>query len=468
MNINTGKTENPDARLSFMERLAYGIGDYASNLVYSSISAFLLVYYISVLGVDAGVAASIMAVSKLFDGVSDLIMGRIVDNTKSKWGKARPWILRMCFPLAICTVRMFSVPASLVGSAQVAYMFLTYNLVSTVFYTGLNVPYASLQGLMTTNQYERGLLGNFRMLLATFGTMTVNTVVLKMCAFFGGGKQYSQKGWTLSFVCLMIVFVILNLITFSFCRERVFDTEKNGSFGQEKKPSVMECLKSLVVNKYWLLMVLFLFSLFFMMSTFFGSAYYFAQYVLGDESVYTVTANALSLAQIAMMLITPFIMAKIGKRWTGLIGMAIAIAAFSLTALAGQNVTLVVACNIFKGIALGCAAATMFGLLQDAITYGQWLTGVQAIGMGNAASSFCMKVGSGIGTAALGWILDAGGFTADPASASAISSDNMAYIWVPVITSIIGIICLLAFDLDKHYKKAVDDLAVGKWKGSQS
>ncbi|MDE7359018.1 MAG: MFS transporter, partial [Lachnospiraceae bacterium] len=335
MNINNGKAENPDAKLSFFERVAYGIGDYSGNLVYSSISAFLLVYYVSVLGVDPGVAASIMAVSKIFDGVSDLIMGRIVDRTRSKWGKARPWILRMCFPLAICTVLMFSVPASLAGSAQVAYMFLTYNLVSTVFYTGLNVPYASLQGLMTTNQYERGLLGNFRMLLATFGTMTVNTVVLKMCAFFGGGEQYSQKGWTLAFVCLMIVFVILNLITFFFCKERVTDAGEAGDAKQEKGPSVIECLKSLVVNKYWLLMVVFLFSLYFMMSTFFGSAYYFAQYVLGDESVYAITANSLSMAQIVMMLLTPFIMEKISKRWTCLIGMAASDIALLLTALAG-------------------------------------------------------------------------------------------------------------------------------------
>lgn len=466
MNMYTQKTENPDAKLSFLERVAYGIGDYAGNLVYSSISAFLLVYYISVLGVDAGVAASIMAVSKIFDGVSDLIMGRIVDRTKSKWGKARPWILRMCIPLAVCTVLMFSVPASLAGSAQVAYMFLTYNLVSTVFYTGLNVPYASLQGLMTTNQYERGLLGNFRMLLATFGTMTVNTIVLKMCAFFGGGEQYSQKGWTLSFICLMIAFVVLNLITFFFCKERVADAEE-GSINQEKSPSVLACLKSLVVNKYWLLMVVFLFALYFMMSTFFGSAYYFAQYVLGDESVYAITANALSMAQIIMMFITPFIMAKIGKRFTGLIGMIVAAAAFALTALAGQNVTLVVACNILKGMAFGCGAATMFGLLQDSITYGQWLTGVSAVGMGNAASSFCMKVGSGLGTAALGWILNAGGFTVDPTSTSAITSVNIACIWVPVITCVIGAVCLLAFDLDKHYKQAVDDLAAGRWKDSR-
>lgn len=465
MNTNQTKAMDPNAKLSFLERFAYGLGDYSGNLVYSSISAFLLVYYISVLGVDAKVAASIMAVSKIFDGVSDLVMGRIVDKTKSKYGKARPWIFRMCFPLGICTVLMFSVPAGLAGSAQVAYMFLTYNLVSTVFYTGLNVPYASLQGLMTTNQYERGLLGNFRMLLATFGTMTVNTVVLKMCAFFGGGDQYSQKGWTLSFICLMIVFIVLNLVTFFFCKERVTDTQETGD-ETAKGPSVIKCLGSLIKNKYWLIMVVFLFSLYFMMSTFFGSAYYFAQYVLGDESAYAITANSLSMAQIAMMFLTPFIMMKIGKRWTGMLGMAVSSVAFLLTALAGQNVAMVVACNILKGAAFGCGAATMFGLLQDSITYGQWLTGVQAIGMGNAASSFCMKVGSGLGTAALGWILDAGGFNTNPASASAITSINIACIWVPLITGVIGVVCLLLFDLDKHYDKAVRDLAEGKWKGS--
>ncbi len=461
------KILDPNAKLSFMERLAYGLGDYSGNLIYSSISSFLLVYYVSVLGVDAAVAASIMAISKIFDGVSDLIMGRIVDKTHSKWGKARPWILRMCIPLGVCTVLMFTVPSSLAGQIQIAYMFLTYNLVSTVFYTGLNVPYATLQGLMTTNQYERGLLGNFRMLLATAGTMTVNTFVMKLCTFFGGGDSNSQRGWTLTFIALSIVFILLNLVTFFFCQERVTDGTVSEDGKVEKGPSIVECLKSLVVNKYWILMVIFLFCLYFMMSTFFGSAYYFAQYVLGDEAVFAATSNALSMAQIVMMFITPFIMKKIGKRYTAMIGMAAASVAFVLTALVGSNVTLVIACNVLKGAAFGCGAATMFGLLQDAITYGSWLTGVQAMGMGNAASSFCMKVGSGIGTAALGWILAAGNFNADPTSASAITSINVACIWVPLITCVIGVVCMLFFDLDKHYDKAIADLSQGKWKGSK-
>jgi GPH family glycoside/pentoside/hexuronide:cation symporter len=459
-------TMEPNAKLSFLERFAYGLGDYSGNLVYSSISAFLLVYYISVVGVDSGVAASVMAISKIFDGISDLIMGRIVDRTHSKWGKARPWIIRMCIPLAICTVLMFSVPAGLTGTLQIAYIFLTYNLVSTVFYTGLNVPYSSLQGLMTTNSYERGLLGNFRMLLATFGTMTVNTVVLKMTGYFGGGDTYSQKGWTITFIILMVVFLALNCLTFFCCKERVMDTTAEGDSQKDSGPSAIECLKSLLKNKNWIIMVIFLFALYFMMSTFFGGNYYFAAYVVGNEGAYSSLANALSLSQVLIMFVTPFIMKKIGKRNTGLVGMVFSTVGFIMTALAGKNVTLILISNVVKGASFGCGAAVMFGMLQDCITYGQWYTGVQAIGMGNAASSFCMKVGSGVGTAALGYILSLGNFDVDPTSASAITAINVACIWIPIVVGIIGVVCMVLMDLDKKFDQVSKDLAEGKWRGS--
>lgn len=187
----------------------------------------------------------------------------------------------------------------------------------------------------------------------------------------------------------------------------------------------------------------------------------------GDGDQYSQTANALSVSQIIMLFCTPFIMEKFGKRNTAFFGMAVAAAAFLLTALAGNNVSFVVAANILKGLGFGCCGATMFGMLQDAITYGSWLTGVQAMGMGNAASSFCMKVGSGIGTAALGWILSSGGFNTDPASAGTLAALKIFYIWIPLAGCIVCGICLLLFDLDKYYDQAVADLSEGKWKGSR-
>jgi GPH family glycoside/pentoside/hexuronide:cation symporter len=455
---------DPNAKLSFLERFSYGLGDYAGNLVYSAISAFLLVYYTNVVGASAAAAASIIAVSKLFDGISDLAMGYIIDHTHSKWGKARPWIARLCVPLAVCTVLMFSVPASFAGKAQIAYMFLTYNLVSTIFYTGINVPYATMNGLMTTNQYERGLLGNFRNLLATAGTMTINTVVLKMTGFFGGGDAYAQKGWTLTFVVLMIVFVILNMVMFFNCKERVVESgETEGE--KEESVSFLKGLKGLVVNKYWVLIVIATFCMYFMMSCFFGSAFYFAKYNVGNEGKYAAISNFLSMAQIVALFITPFLMKKFSKRQLFIGGMAFAGVGFLLSGLT-TSVTLQCVCSIIKGVGFACGGATMYGLLQDTITYGEWYNGYGTAGMGNAASSFCMKVGSGVGTAALGWILDAGGFDGKLAvaeqPASALTAITVSFSWVPLIFVAIAVLCLVFMDLDKHYDKAVADLQQGK------
>lgn len=116
--MNKTADMNPNEKLSILERISYGIGDYAGNLVYSAISAFLLVYYTNVVGASAAAAASIIAISKLLDGLSDLAMGYIVDHTHSKWGKARPWIARLTIPLAVCTVLMFTVPASFAGPGR--------------------------------------------------------------------------------------------------------------------------------------------------------------------------------------------------------------------------------------------------------------------------------------------------------------------------------------------------------------
>ncbi|MGL5258832.1 MAG: MFS transporter [Lachnospiraceae bacterium] len=449
---------NSNAKLSFKERLGYGIGDYSGNLVYSSISAFLLLYYTNVVGASAAMAASIIAISKIFDGISDLIMGVIVDKTNSKYGKARPWILRLCIPFAIATVLMFSVPDTLSGKGLFIYMFLTYNLVSTIFYTGINVPYATMHGLMTTNQYERGLLGNFRMLLATAGTMSVNTFVLKLVTYFGG-DQYSQKGWTIAYIIIGAITVILHVIMFVTCKERVVEkpAEKDS---EEEKISLVDSFKGLVTNKYWILMVIVLFAMYFMMSTFFGSAAYFAQYYMGDIATYAPISNALSMTQIAMMFCTPFIMKFLGKRNTMILGMGISSIGFLGAVLVGNNLMLQIICSAIKGAGFGCGAAVMFGMLQDAITYGQWKNGFGSAGMGNAASSFCTKVGSGIGTAALGLILSMGGFDAalESQASSAIFSIELAFFWVPLVSAIIVIICMYFFDLDKIYDKVVEDL----------
>jgi GPH family glycoside/pentoside/hexuronide:cation symporter len=240
---------------------------------------------------------------------------------------------------------------------------------------------------------------------------------------------------------------------------------EQGDGDSEKKENVsfLKGLKGLIVNKYWLLMVLAIFAMYFMMSCFFGSALYFAKYNIGNENKYALISNCLSIAQIAALFITPFIMKVTSKRNVFIIGMCVAGIGFLCSGLT-TNVTLQCILSVVKGVGFACGGATMYGLLQDAITYGEWYNGYGTSGMGNAASSFCMKVGSGIGTAALGWILDAGGFdgTLDVQSSSALAAINISFAWIPLIFVAIAVVCMFFNDIDKHYDKIVADLQQGR------
>ena len=131
------------SRLTFAkiaERFSYGCGDFGCNIIYTAMSAFLMLYYTDYAGVSSLAVGTIMMVSRVFDGVSDIVMGVIVDRTKSKYGKARPWLLRMCIPFAVSGVLLFSVPVSWAQTPKLVYVFITYNLVSSVIYTAINVP----------------------------------------------------------------------------------------------------------------------------------------------------------------------------------------------------------------------------------------------------------------------------------------------------------------------------------------
>ena len=463
---------DPRGKLSFKERLGYSFGGYGINITYSLLSSFLLVYYVSVVKANPVVAAGVIAFSRIFDGVSDLIMGYIVDNTKSKYGKARPWILRLSLPLAVCTVLLFGAPSSLSGAGITAYMFITYNLVATVFYTGMSVPFNSMNGFMTLVQYERGLLGNLQFITSTAATMTLNTILLRMTRYFGNGEQYSNGGWRVSIAILMAVAVICNIFCFLLCRERVTENaemvakeQNEKEENQEGKVPVWAIIKGLVTNRYWIITIILMFMLNIMMSTFFGSGVYFAQYRLNNTDLYTPLSNALSMAQILTMFATPFVMRKMSKRNLTLMGLVVTAVGFAGTAFAVNSVAALIALSVIKGIGFGAIAAPMYGMLQDAITYGEWKNGFTAVGMGNAAASFCQKIGSGLGSALLGWVLAAGNFSADPTSVSAIQSINFAFIWIPSICTVITFVAICLYDLDKKYDKISADLTAGKHKG---
>lgn len=450
------KTNDANTKLGWNDRIGYGIGNFGMAWVNGMMSAFFMSYLTDVSLVDAGVASTIIAISKLFDGVSDLIMGRIVDGTHSALGKARVWLLRMCIPMAISVILLFSIPASMTGMIKYVYIFIIYNLVNSVFYTAMFVPYNSLISLSTTDSYEHGMLGNISMIFQTIANICMNTFFMTMVLKFGGTDTpytvEAQKGWTMATIVVGIIIVISAVICVMGTKER---TAAQVTDGQEKPKDDVPAgvaLKSLFTNKYWLTMIFCMFVIFFIIVMYSAGAIFYCKDVLGDYSLYTPVNNALSVAQFATMFFTPFFMAKFGKHRTyqlGLIGM---ILGFAGTGLCGPNVTMLVVFNALKGVGLGAAGGMAFGMVADTLEYGEYKTGVKSVGMGNAAISAAQKLGLGIGQVVLGWILAFGGYdgAAEVQTEAAKNAISFLYNWLPVAMIVVCFIIMLFYKLDKE------------------
>lgn len=457
------KTNEANTKLGWNERLGYGMGNFGMAWVNGMMSAFLMKYLTDVSLVDAGVVSAIIAISKLFDGVSDLIMGRIVDGTHSKFGKARVWLIRMCIPLAISTVLLFSVPASMTGVIKYIYVFILYNLVNAVFYTAMFVPYNSLISLTTTDSYEHGMLGNISMIFQTIANICMNTFFMTMVVKFSGAAepylQEAQSGWTMATIVVGIIIVVSALLCVMGTKERTAAQAENGEAPKDNVP-VGKALKSLFTNRYWLSMIFAMFVIFFIIVMYSAGAIFYCADVLGDYALYTPVNNALSISQFAIMFFTPFFMKKFGKHMTymvGLVGMGLG---FLGTGLAGTNVALLIVFNALKGIGLGAAGGMAFGMVADTLEYGEWKDGFKTVGMGNAAISAAQKLGLGIGQVVLGLILDFGGYDGSlPAqSESAKAAITFLYNWLPAIMIVVTFVIMLTYKLDKKLPQIQKEL----------
>lgn len=438
--------------LSIWERIAYGCGDAGCNVIYTAMTGFLLLYYTDYAGVSAGAVGVIMLISRIFDGVSDLIMGNIVDRTHSRFGKARPWILRMCLPFAVAGILLFSVPTSWTSNAKLVYVFITYNLVSTVIYTAINVPYSSLNALMTQDPYERSVLSIFRNLLATAASLFINTFTLRFVEFFGD----NAAAWSKTFGVFGIIALVLFLITFAGCKERVKPAAKEN---EENKTSVMDGFRALFKNKYWIMVTVMLAFIFIAMSLYGGATVYFAKTVLGDRNLVTPIGNAVYVAQIVSMFFVAFFVKKFGKRNVMITGCALSIVGFGLM-LFTDNYVVIMFCSVLRGIAGACMGATMWAMVSDTIDYGEWKTGIRTEGLINSACSFGYKIGNGLGSAILGWIISLGGYvdTAEVQSAGAVFSVKLAFAIIPMIIYVVIIVILLGYHLDQEFNGIIADL----------
>ena len=289
---------------------------------------------------------------------------------------------------------------------------------------------------------------------------------------FGGGDSFSQKGWTVMAIIYAIVIAATTLIGFFFTNERVTmanremetkkETEDNRKLEQERI-GLLQSIKGLLHNKYWVIFVISMIMVS-LNGTFGSTAMYYAQYILGDEMLFTSLNNIKVIVALGGTALGFMGMVKFKKRDLVVTAMGILTIGLLLPLLGVENRMIVYIGAGIAGIGTGLAGCVLPGMLMDTLTYGQWRFGFDMMGIGAAGFSFSQKVSGSLGSLLLGWVMTLTNFVekAPVQSTTALSGITAMYTWIPAILMGIALISMLKYDLDDHYDKIVDDLKEGK------
>lgn len=444
-------------KVPFSEKITFGFGNLAANLMITTANGFITYFYTDVVGLTMTMVGSILLFARIFDGVSDLIMGAVVDRTSTATGKARPWIKRMILPYALALILLFTSPSFLPEGIKAIYAFATYVISLAGVYTMTMVPYNTLLGTTSSDSKERGYLSTSRTIFGFAGAFLVNGAVLQIVNFFG--EVTSASSWTKMAAVFALFSVILLFILHQNSKERVLENSEALSADQAQKVSTADNIKALFQNKYWIILILTML-ISFISSGLGGINIYYAQYVLGDVSKVALL-GMLSFAPILVgSLVVPFLMAKLSKRSVMILGNIIMLIGTILLALFPTDFTLVIVGLVIRGLGIAPGAVAGFAMLGDVADYGEWKTGIRSDGLIFSAATFGEKVGSGLGGLILGLVMAAGGYVAGAAtqSATTLFAIKAVFAYIPILLAVISIILLFFYDLDKKLPQIVKDI----------
>ena len=433
--------------LNLFNKFGYGTGDFASNIIYQMVASFVLIYMTNTVGMDAGIVGTLIMLSKLLDGVSDVFIGNLIDRTHTKMGKARPWMLFSFFGCAAALVATFSVPEAIGDAAKYIYFFITYTVMNAVFYTADYIAYSSLTSLITRNQNERVQMGTFRFIGSMLSSVVVSNLTLVLVERFGGGAA----GWKWTAVAFALLGLAVN--TFSVFSVKELPAEKSEPT-EEKRAGLIETFRKLFSNKYFIYLTVLYVLFYLLMGISMGGAIYYFLYNCGDAGWFGTMVTASCIGSVAGLIITPWLV----KKCRGI--RALNLGAFSINFLL-RIVFLILALQ-FKALALvilyGFVSLTMCtlggtfnALVSEASDYTFLKTGKRLDGSMYSCTSFGMKVGGGLGSAISGWLLAASHFDSS-AAVQPIECTNMLTFMVagvPLIITAVVIFIYFRLDVEK-------------------
>ncbi|MCH4165523.1 MAG: MFS transporter [Lentilactobacillus diolivorans] len=442
--------DKANVKLSVWEKTAYSFTDMAGNLLYVTISSYILYFYTDVFGITAAGAGLILLVARFFDAISAPVWGSIVDHTHTKWGQSRPYFLWLAIPFAVATFLAFTAP-NLHGTAKLWYAGFTYILAAGVVYTGIQTPITAILPSLTTNGQERMNANSFRMVGGALGSFITSTFALPLVAFMGKGDDKVGFMWTMFFFGILAI--ILLFLAFKGMKERTIAVQKPIPF--------KDSLKATVGNHPWYILVVSFVIYWIAQSTRNGISVYYAKYNLGNEQL-TSVFNGLQVLGIIATICIPFITKITNKTLTMIIGLAIGAAGQIMMGLVGNNFTLVIIAWIIGIMGASIAVAMPFGMLADTVDFGEWKTGIRAPGFLTAVgSAFCIQLGSGFGAFIPSKIMAAAGFVANKTqSAHTLAAIHFTFVYFPVIIyAVVAAIMCLYFKYEKMEPQIKADLA---------
>ena len=421
--------------LKWYNKLGYGSGDLAGNMVYAFLSSFVMLYLTNTVGLNPGIIGTLIMVSKLFDGVSDIFFGTMIDKTKSKLGKARPWMLYAYIGCAVTLVANFAIPASLGRTAQYAWFFIAYTMLNAVFFTANNIANASLVTFCTRNSKERVEMGSFRFIFAFSTSLIIQSVTVQFVRALGNGAS----AWKTVAIIYAVIGLIVNTISV-FSIKELPEEELAKDKDQEEKYSLIEAAKLLVSNKYYL-MICGTYVCQQIYTAMLNMGIYYMIYILKNEDLYSVFSWAINIPVIIAMCITPMLVERMkGLYRMNLAGYILGTAGRVGVIIAGYmgSVPLMIAFTAVAALGMAPWQGDMGAVVASCSEY-TWLTkGKHIDGTMYSCTSFGTKIGGGIGVALCGWLLDISGFVKTSAvqPTSCINMLHVMYLWIPMLLSL--------------------------------
>ena len=398
-------------KATVFEKIIYGLGDIGANFAWTFMTLFVTMYYTDSVGLSTAFAGTMMLITRIFDGMSDIIFASIMEKSKFKLGKIRPWFLIAAPLLGIGIYLCFHVPMSLSLTGRQIYSFATYFFMAVISYTIYSIAYTGFLPLMSQDSNDRNIISAMSRIFTMAGILVMNIITPILLGIWGGERV--PEAWGNMTTIYAVFCTVLVAMMGIFIKEKPVETpeQTDGETVEQKKLPLRSVLKTVFKVKYfWILAIMFI--MFYLASGLSGIATYFYRDVLGNLDLLGTMSFLGVVPTLIVMPFVPWVFKKLGKRKTCIISLALTMLSDLLAILMPHQFIVFCISRVMNAIFKIPYSAAVFIFVADLVDHVWQKKSVRAEGFISMASSIGQKIGAGLGGAFVGWGLTWAGYNA--------------------------------------------------------